>query len=389
MTNLPVQGNSRGSVLITNIEHGGKKEDTEQLRLYGYRWPIAGVPVLEDITSPLFCDNAFINAIEQLTPYALTRKMTSSNASEIFAHLQKDASLQGITFTIKSNENEPNTKSDYYIYAKGKAVNLHHLPAIFTIGPNRKGFSTKNSLRQLVKSPFMIYQEVEGKLYPERLLTLEEYCALPTIAYDSEAMFWEKQIILEDLQNSESQIIAYLSKKYPDKNFREKSKKELITLVNQHLNDNLRKSPEYAERPSGIQIAKRKDNNVNSHIEVDYYTLFGREDKTYFDDSPVGKKEVHVHGFSSHLDRQEDAMQSQDQSAHSKVPIAESMDQMIAANNRAFQEHGYVHMITVNGSKYDLIKLREHGLVINGKKPVIDTAAGFFPRTVARSLPEE
>ena len=347
-------------MLLTNIDVVGRKEETEQIVIYGREFPITKNHKIERITLPVHVDNPLTGNIRELKPCAISRKMTLNNVSTILEDIKLDSKLAGITYE-RPRITEKNNTTHYIIYAEGKCVFLNNLPEVFTVGPKTEGYSTKDMLKQLSGMPFMLYKNNKGILCPERLLTREEFCALPTHIFDSEFMFWEDKITLNDLGATPEQLRIFLNAQRTPQdssdNYDGKTKKELVALIEEHFNTRLRTTPEYSPKPSATQFAREG----KECIEVDYFTHLGGTNKDIYCDTPVGKALIHIHRSAN-------------------VP------ELMQSTNSHIEDAQDMIKITQNGMMYDDLKLREHGLLINKKKPIIDSHAGFFPRVISRGM---
>lgn len=400
-------------MLITNIYLKGLKSETEKLHTILRALPGEEGPALIEITERVYSSRNFLRELKEVKPFSISHSFTQETTSKFIGDVKTDPDVSDLELKIiqrpgydivvegeffklmhlppdfaetpeenkfknvleyteeeamkvlRKLNKDPLFKNlnirlvrndNYHVVAEGKRANLKELPKQFTTGPNIRGFSTTNSVRNSAGFPFTKIEKINNMYIVNGELSLDEFCNLKRCSFDSEFRFWEKEIKLEYLNNESYEIAQFLlDKGVPVDNIASEDKEGLIRLLEKHLNDPVqRKLNNYKEEPMSASIGSTS----NGYPEVFRFEhLAGRDETIELDLQVAGKTKIHRH-------RKKNA------------------EDLVDGVNKFIESEPPFIIVTTNGMSYDFTKLKHFGLAFFESAPRTESAAGFFNKVV-------
>jgi hypothetical protein len=342
-------------MLVTHLEIRGHKKDTEKTTYYLRDIDGPHAP-FQEFSGEIYCYNFITNNYGPARQFALSNPMTQEKMYTLLSELKSRKEYADMQFNTLTREVDG--EKMHFIYVESLHVNLALLPKYqFPISPKAKSISSQEILRRKLNFPFPVIAKKNNVLEYKRNLTLEEFCALETIGYDSEYIHWEKEVNIDRLDIEKDVLIKFIKTQNIDsglKNFEDASQKELAKIVIDYFHNN-KGNVELGiyEKPMAVQIQHVKDDKTI----VEYYSYILSEDLEEEAELTSGKAVITSHKSNS-------------------------LDEMMNSQIEKLEDIGALIIVNANGPKYDFLKGREHGFTINEKRPIMKTAAGFFPQTV-------
>ncbi|GIU69421.1 MAG: hypothetical protein KatS3mg002_0657 [Candidatus Woesearchaeota archaeon] len=334
-------------MLITHIEIKGHKN--EKILFYGRN--SHGLEIIEE---EIYVFNKIFKNIKPVKPFAVSEPLSEKRLEEKIIDLKANEEFEKLKFETIKNE------KDYLIYAEGNTKILKKLPGYFKIKPGSGFFSSTELLRKQLNFPFPIIKKKNNNWFFDRQMTLEEFLTLNSISLDSEFMHWEKEKKYTELNNTIEQKKAFLSKynqEYTDNESENDLDKKIIDFLNQNKG-----KYDIIEKPMSISLAKNKKEIINKKLITNI------------------EKAIHL----SYLLGQTEEKNIELTTGNTPVKVIKlkNEEEIVKKLNKIIEEEDIKIIITQNGPKYDLPKLRDFKLEIFGKKPQIKSTSGFFYKTI-------
>ncbi len=350
-----------------------RKDGKDNIVIFGYNIADGHSEGIEIVTDKVYKDCKITDDASIISVFSLTEGINKINALKLIESIQKDARYDNLDLRIIKRE-------DYHILAEGNSQDLKKLPKQFKINGNNN-ISGRACIKNQIGLPFSMIEKIEyGESeinYVGRKLSMQEFVGLKTYSFDTEFMFWEKEIKLARLDCSDKEIIDFLVRMGENREELEKFRGgKLVEKVEEHFNSN--KGNEelgYYEKPMSIQIGCR----TKDGFTVDYFEHLQGKDKVIETELISGKTEIRNH--------------------KSEDPI-----NMMIDLQKFLDENPFLIFITQNGMSYDLKQLRKYNkseieraksikediglneFNVGGEKPVVEGSSGFFHKVVIPTI---
>jgi len=357
-------------ILDTHIKGRGKKEVIEVTVYNPYTQKFS------KITKPIQGDHPITGQLRNIEPFSMTGPMNAPSATDLRTNIKESFNVKTISIFDKN----------YNIVAFGNREELKKLPAYFEIGAptnvkpqqRKSGISTSKWMSFSTGVPFGTIQETkEKRFYIGEKINIDDFMALKTIAFDSEWMYWEKKVFLEDLRNPSEDIRKFI-RKYPDfdnGNLSSESKPGLVKIVeniiNKKISQNIGDIPDkikqraderFDEKPMMFQISEGTGHHQN-------VTCIG-----FLEGEDILETNINVNDF--HFQTQS--------------VIGKNANDIVNILSEYFSREKPIIIVTQNGMKYDFLKTRYYAeeqrkkgknvkFEINGETPKILNSSGFYP----------
>jgi hypothetical protein len=342
--------------LLVNVAMHG-----DDIKAYARAVNGSGLGELLELQEPISTHHPILREVRAVKPFALSDRVSLPRAADLAKNLKER--FARLEFRVLERDG-------YYVYAEGPREELKQLQS-FSIGA---GISMQSWAKHLLQLPFATVQKEfsTSAHYIGRRLTLDEFLQLPRLALDTEYMFWEKKITLEDLANSREDLreFLYQQDEYSCWPLSHMQKPDLVQLVAEHFNRHL--GTRYKKQPMTVQLCRREQESYC----VDYFTHLQGHDTALT--LPEKRMTIHVH----------------------KAENAAAMMQQVQEFMRT---NPFVLLLTQNGMNYDALEARAfmrgekrtaekerrepvEEFNFMGYEPKISSICGFYKNVGASSI---